>query len=448
MSRATPTVVIVGRPNVGKSTLFNRITGQRRAIVGDEPGITRDRIHGSAEHDGCHFELIDTGGIVVDDQDYIPGQILRQAEAAIEQAAHIIFLVDGRAEITSADRDLAQMLRRIGKPVTVVANKADTQAREALANNFYELGLGDVYPVSSEHGTGVDAMLDRVTAGFPRGEAEEAVAVETEPTAIKVAIIGRPNVGKSTLLNALTGIERSIVSPIAGTTRDSVDETVEREDGRYLFVDTAGIRRKSKTELMAEKLSVVMARRNIRMAHVVLLMLDATEGTVGLDATIAGYAHEGGRATIICVNKWDDVEARAYKTKKLFEEEIKDQFKFLDYAPIAFISAKTGSGVPALFRLIREVYASASRRITTGELNRFVEQLHFEERKIYYMTQHSIRPPAFALFVDKGGSLHFSHERYLVNQLRRRFDFKGTPILLQTRAKKRSTRQGGATRRP
>ena len=429
---AIPTVVIVGRPNVGKSTLFNRITGERRAIVGDEPGITRDRIHGLAEHDGRRFELIDTGGIVVNDQEYIPSQILHQAEVALRGASHIIFLVDGRAEITGSDRDLAQMLKRLGKPVSLAVNKADTAAREELAHQFYELGIPDVFPVSAEHGTGVDALLDHVTAGLPAAAPAEA---ETAP-AIKVSIIGRPNVGKSTLLNALTGEERAIVSPIAGTTRDAVDEKVTRDGVEYVFVDTAGIRRKGKTHLMAEKLSVVMARRHIRMAHVVLLVMDATEGVVGLDATIAGYAHEGGRAVIICVNKWDEVKG---KKKSEFERDVRDELKFLDYAPVLFLSAKTGAGVGRLFPTIREAYEAASRRITTGELNRFVEQLHFEERKIYYMTQASIRPPEFVAFTARGGPLHFSHERYLLNQIRKRFGFRGTPIVLKIRPKERAS---------
>jgi GTP-binding protein len=429
MPHATPTVVIVGRPNVGKSTLFNRITGQRRAIVGDQPGITRDRIHGAAEHHGRRFELIDTGGIVVNDQEYIPAQILRQAEVALQDAAHIIFLVDGRGEITGSDRDLARMLKRLGKPVSLAVNKADTMAREDLANEFHGLGIADVFPVSAEHGIGVDALLDRVTEGF--GVTQED-APPPEESDIKIAIIGRPNVGKSTLLNTLTGQERAIVSPIAGTTRDAVDETVTRDGRNYVFVDTAGIRRKGKTTEMAEKLSVVMARRNIRMAHVVLLVLDATEGVVSLDATIAGYAHEGGRAVIVCVNKADQLPG---SKKQEFEEQIKDEFKFLDYAPVLFLSAKTGAGVEKLFPLIRKVYDSASLRITTGELNRFVEQLRFEQRKIFYITQASIRPPSFVVFIDKGGPLHFSHERHLINQIRRGFGFEGTPILLKTRAK-------------
>jgi len=434
MPDTTPTVVIVGRPNVGKSTLFNRITGERRAIVGDEPGITRDRIHGLAEHDGRRFELIDTGGIVVNDQEYIPSQILRQAEVALASASHIVFLVDGRAEITGSDRDLAQMLKRLGKPVTVAVNKADTAARQDLAHQFYELGILDVYPISAEHGTGVDALLDHVTEGFETSTPAPSEATPEVAQPIKVAIIGRPNVGKSTLLNALTGQERAIVSPIAGTTRDAVDEKVARGGAEYVFIDTAGIRRKGKTRLMAEKLSVVMARRHIRMAHVVLLVMDATEGVVGLDATIAGYAHEGGRAVILCVNKWDEAKT---KKKSAFERDLRDELKFLDYAPVMFLSAKTGAGVDRLFPAIREAYESASRRIPTGELNRFVEHLHFEERKIYYMTQASIRPPAFVAFTARGGPLHFSHERYLINQIRKQFGFRATPILLKIRAKEK-----------
>jgi len=428
MPVALPSVVIVGRPNVGKSTLFNRITGQRRSIVGDEPGITRDRIHGLAEHAGLRFEVIDTGGILVHDQEYIPSQILRQARVALDNASSIILLVDGRAEITGADRDLAQMLQRLGKPVTLAVNKIDAASRESLAHEFYELGIADVHPVSAEHGVGVDALLDHVTAGFSTHAAE--VSAPGEP--IKVAIIGRPNVGKSTLLNALTGQERAIVSPEAGTTRDAVDEQVTHDGVDYLFVDTAGIRRKGKTKLMAEKLSVVMARRHIRMAHVALLVLDAAEGVVGLDATIAGYAHEGGRALIICVNKWDQIKE---PKKRAFERDVRDRFKFLDYAPVVFLSAQTGAGVKPLFRLIREVDASASHRIPTGELNRFVEQLRFEERKIFYITQASVRPPTFVLFTGRGGPLHFSHERQLMNQIRKRFGFRGTPIVLKIRAK-------------
>lgn len=431
MPQPVPTVVIVGRPNVGKSTLFNRITGKRRAIVGDEPGITRDRLHGTADYHGRPFELIDTGGIVVDDAEYIPSQILKQANAALARAAHIILLVDGRAEITGPDRDLARMLLRLGKPVSLAVNKADTGALEDLAHDFYSLGIRDIFPVSAEHGIGVDALVEHVTAAF---DASPEAPAEEPPHSIKVAIIGRPNVGKSTLLNTLTGEDRAIVSPIAGTTRDSVDETVTRDGASYTFVDTAGIRRKGKTRMMAEKLSVVMARRSIRMADVVLVLMDAAEGVLALDATIAGYAHEGGRGVILCVNKWDLIAAGK---KRAFEQDLRDRLKFLEYAPVLFLSAKTGAGVDRIFKLIREVYESATRRIPTGEMNRFVEHLHFEERKIYYITQASTRPPTFVAFTDRAGPLHFSHERHLVNQIRKHFGFKGTPIVLKTHAKGR-----------
>jgi GTP-binding protein len=428
MRDAAPSIVIIGRPNVGKSTLFNRITGQRRAIVGDEPGITRDRLHGLATYEGRRFELIDTGGIVVSDADYIPSQILKQARVALEHAYQVVFLVDGRSEITAADRELAAMLRKLGKPITLAVNKADTSAKEALVHEFYSLGIADIFPVSAEHGLGVGELLDHLTAGIPQEPPEP------ENRAIRVAIIGRPNAGKSTLLNALTGQDRAIVSPIAGTTRDSIDEEVERNGTKFTFIDTAGIRRKGKTHLMAEKLSVVMARRNIRMADVVIVVMDASEGVLGLDATIAGYAHEGGRSVILCVNKWD----LATEGKKAeFEENVRYNLKFLEYAPVVFLSAKIGTGVNKLFPLIKECYDSANHRVTTGELNRFVETLHFEERKVLYITQTSVRPPSFVLFTDKAGSLHFSHERYLVNQLRKRFGFIGTPIQIAIRGRPR-----------
>jgi GTP-binding protein len=428
MAETLPTVVIVGRPNVGKSTLFNRITGQRRAIVGDEPGITRDRIHGAASYDGRRFEVIDTGGIVVSDADYIPSQILRQARVALQEADQVILVVDGRGEITASDRELAEMLRKLGKPVTIAVNKADPGTKDAAFHEFHELGIEHVFPVSAEHSIGVDAMLEHVTAAFPESEKPDRAAT------IRVAIIGRPNVGKSTLLNALTGVERSIVSPIAGTTRDAVDETVERDGTLFQFMDTAGIRRKGKTTEMAEKLSVVMARRHIRMADVVLVVMDAADGVVALDATIAGYAHEGGRSVIVCVNKWDLVTDTK---RKEFEQNVRDSLKFLEYAPVAFLAAKNKSGTNQLFGLIKEVYESANQRVTTGELNRFVESLHFDERKILYITQASVRPPSFILFTDKREPLHFSHHRYIINQIRRRFGFKGTPIELKVRGRQR-----------
>ena len=424
-----PTVVIVGRPNVGKSTLFNAITGQRRSIVGDEPGITRDRIHGQASYRGCPFELIDTGGIIPHDEELIPAQILKQARVALEGAAHVIFLIDGRAEITGADRELAAMLRKLGKPVALAVNKIDSPGREDLAHEFHSLGFEHLFPISAEHHLGLDELLEHVTGGFPRAE---ATAETTEaPPRIKVAIIGRPNVGKSTLLNALTGAERAIVSPVAGTTRDAVDETVRHSGIDYVFVDTAGIRRKGKTKLMAEKLSVVMARRHLRMAHVALLVMDASEGVLALDATIAGYAHEEGRAVVLCVNKWD---AAREKGKRRFVEQVRDNLKFVDYAPIAFVSATKRIGTQALFPLIKKAYDSASLRVTTGELNRFVETLDWEyDLKIHYLTQASVRPPTFVVFTGRAGKLHFSAERYLANRLRERFGFQGTPIVIKTK---------------
>jgi GTP-binding protein len=429
ISKPLPAVVIVGRPNVGKSTLFNAILRQRRSIVGDEPGITRDRIQGEAEHRGRRFDLIDTGGIIPNDDELIPSEILKQARVALDRAAHIIFLIDGRTEITGTDRELAKMLRQLGKPVALAVNKIDTLARESLTPEFYALGFPDVFSVSSEHRLGLDDLLDHVTQGFETSvEAEEPAE---EQRAIKVAIIGRPNVGKSTLLNALVGQERAIVSPVAGTTRDAVDERVLRDGVEFVFVDTAGIRRKGKTKEMAEKLSVVMARRHIRMANVVVLVLDASEGMVGLDATIAGYAHEEGRALILCVNKWD---VSSEKNRRAFTESVRDALKFLDYAQIVFVSAKTGAGVQRLFGVIRDAYEAASKRVTTGELNRFVEMLNFDrDIKIYYMTQAGVRPPTFIAFTDKAKNMHFSTERFLINQLRKRFGFGGTPIEIKTK---------------
>ncbi|MGH9628784.1 MAG: ribosome biogenesis GTPase Der, partial [Bryobacteraceae bacterium] len=387
-------------------------------------------IYGEARHRGRRLEVIDTGGIIPNDAELIPSEILRQARVALEKAAHIIFVIDGRAEITGIDRDLAQMLRQLGKPVALAVNKIDSASRETLAHEFYTLGFEHLFPVSAEHRMGLHELLDHATSTFPSAEEPEGGEGTQR---IKVAIIGRPNVGKSTLLNALTGQERSIVSPVAGTTRDAVDETLVSEGTEFVFVDTAGIRRKGKTKMMAEKLSVVMARRQIRMANVVLLVIDATEGVLGHDATVAGYAHEEGRSIILCVNKWDAAEL---KNKKAFAQSIRDELKFLDYAPVAFLSAREGRGVRQLLPLIRTCFDSASRRVTTGELNRFVETLSIEPPiKIFYITQASVRPPTFVLFTDRPQSLHFSAERFLINRLRERFGFKGTPVVVKTRSR-------------
>jgi GTP-binding protein len=439
---ALPSVVIVGRPNVGKSTLFNAILRQRRSIVGDEPGITRDRIAGAGSYRGRPFELIDTGGIITDDTEMIPREILKQARVALEDAAQVIFLIDGRSEITGADRNLAKMLRKLGKPVSLVVNKIDSQKRESLAYEFHTLGFENLFPVSAEHHLGLDDLLEHITANFAVDVAratkaehpvKESTAAEhaKEAPKIKVAIIGRPNVGKSTLLNALIGSERAIVSPVAGTTRDAVDETMVENGTEYVFIDTAGIRRKGKTKLMAEKLSVVMARRHLRMCNVALFVIDASEGVLSLDATIAGYAHEEGRAIVIAVNKWDVTKER---DKRVFLEGLHDRLKFLDYAPVVLISAMKKQGTRGLFALIKKAYDAANQHISTGALNRFVANLQWEYRmKIYYITQGSVRPPTFIVFTDKAGDLHFSAERYLINRLREKFGFEGTPIVIKTK---------------
>jgi GTP-binding protein len=431
-----PVVVIVGRPNVGKSTLFNAIVGQRRSIVGDEPGITRDRIYGEAEYRGKRFGMIDTGGIIPNDDALIPTEILKQAHVALDMASHILFVIDGRTEITSADRDLAKLLRALSKPLTLVVNKIDVKARENLVHEFYSLGLGDPAAVSAEHRLGIEELLEKVTDPFPKFD-PDAEQAETDPQQkrIKVAIIGRPNVGKSTLLNALVGSERAIVSPVAGTTRDAVDESVQDGNTNYRFVDTAGIRRKGKTFEMTEKLAVIMARRNIRMANVVLIVIDAAEGVVGADATIAGYAHEEGRAVIIVVNKWDKMTDE--KGRRAFTEDVRDKLKFLEYAPVIFASAKNGEGIRKMFTTIRRCFDEASKRVTTGELNRFMETVEFDgDVKVKYLTQTSIRPPTFVAFTDKK-ELHFSTERFLVNRLRERFGFEGTPVVIKTRTSER-----------
>lgn len=431
-------VAIVGRPNVGKSTLFNRITAQRRAIVGDEPGITRDRIYAPGEWRGRKFELVDTGGLVPGAPEEILCHILDQARVAIKHAAQVIMVADGRSEITSTDRELAQLLLRTGKPVALAVNKADAPHLEAEMQEWYGLGISRVFFVSAEHGRGVDDLLDEITRDFPAGE-----AAPTAPEETRVAIIGKPNVGKSTLLNTLAEERRAIVSPVPGTTRDAVDLLVERDGARFRFVDTAGIRRRGKTRLMAEKLSVVMARRHIRMCDVALLMIDVLEGVTALDTHIAGLAHESGRGLIIVVNKWDAVADRRERSAAL-NRQIREEFKFLDYAPVVFISAATGMNVPKLVSAIRQVRESCARRIPTAELNRFFESIDFErssqpagrKAKVFYLTQAGIRPPTFVLFTNRPEKLHFSFQRFLVNQIRRRFDFTGTPVVIKTKARR------------
>ncbi len=468
-SAALPTIAIVGRPNVGKSTLFNRLIGSRRAIVGNEPGITRDRLYGESEWSGRRFRVVDTGGIIPEEKEQIPTEIFRQAKVALDEAAAVILLVDGRTELAAPDLELARLLMRAGKPLFLAINKIDTAKQEDLAGDFHRLGIRQQFSISSEHGRGLDELLDAVLGGIKPTTTEDTEVTEeaagegsedTQQTEVKIAIIGHPNVGKSTLLNQLTGSARAIVSPIPGTTRDAVDEIVERDGLRFRFIDTAGIRRKGKTKLMAEKLSVVMARKHLEAADIALLVIDATEGVSALDAAIAGYAHEAGRSVIIVVNKWDLVasgekravsqsrtariqDSKRSNDRNLYEQRLRRGLKFLAYAPVVFISATTGKGMDKLFPLIETVVAERKKRIPTGEMNRFLKTVDFDRAsvpaskrvKIYYMTQAATSPPTFILFTDRPVKLHFSYERFLENQIRRAFGFTGTPIWIKNRAR-------------
>jgi GTP-binding protein len=503
----TPLIAIVGRPNVGKSTLFNRLVGSRRAIVGDEPGITRDRLYGETNWRGRDMRVVDTGGIIPDERELIPSEIFRQARVALDEAEAIVMVVDARSELAAPDVELARLLRKTGKPLLLAANKVDTDKQDSLAGDLHRLGIREIVPISAEHGRGVDDLLDAILQVLPasaieeresnsessrnrreKGGApgasrtthdvrrktilpatdEEPAAAESEatedtsvhPTEVSVAIIGHPNVGKSTLLNQLTGAERAIVSPIAGTTRDAVDEVVERGGTKFRFIDTAGIRRKGKTHLMAEKLSVVMARKHLESADIALLVIDATEGVSALDAAIAGYAHESGRSVVILVNKWDLVTsgqkkaisqsraARIQENKRptdraAYEQRLRYALKFLNYAPVLFISAATGKGTEKIFPTLETVAAERRKRISTGEMNRFLKHIDFDRAsvpvrqrvKILYLTQAAVAPPTFILFTDRQVKLHFSYERFLENQIRRAFGFLGTPIWIKVRAR-------------
>jgi GTPase len=467
--KAAPLVAIVGRPNVGKSTLFNRLTGSRRAIVGDEPGITRDRLYGETTWQGRRLRVVDTGGIVPDDKDFIPAEIFRQARFALDEAAAIVLVVDVRTELAAPDMELARLLRRLGKPLFLAVNKVDSLKLEAQAENFRTLGIEDLYMVSAEHGTGSAELLDAILDIIP-SSAEEAAeqaegAIEKDAELIdgdaedsgdrkvrtprqetRVAIIGHPNVGKSTLLNMLTGTSRAIVSPIAGTTRDAVDEVIQKDGNTYRFIDTAGIRRKGKTHLMAEKLSVVMARKHLEAADVALLVIDAVEGVTSLDATIGGYAHESGRSVIVVINKWDLIgpgrkDGKPPADRDLYEKQARRVLKFLDYAPMIFVSAAAGKNIDKIFRALELVSAERRKRIGTSQMNRFLETVDFERAsvphrqqvKIFYMTQAQASPPTFILFTDKDVKLHFSYERFLQNQIRQKFGFVGTPIWIKNR---------------
>jgi GTPase len=497
-ARELPLIAVCGRPNVGKSTLFNRLTGSRRSIVGDEPGITRDRIYGEIEWMGRAARIVDTGGVVPDDEALIPAEIFRQAKVGLEEANAIVMVVDGRTELASPDLELARLLLRGGKPVFLAVNKMDTEAMEVQAENFRRLGFRNVMPISAEHGSGIGDLLDAVFDVLPEpvevveepvmltenDEAEEdadgpdfspavnAAVVpgtrvrklrshgEFDQKETKVAIIGRPNVGKSTLLNVLTGKERAIVSPIAGTTRDAVDEVVERGGHAFRFVATAGIRRKGKTKLMAEKLSVIMARKHLEAADVSLLIIDAGEGVAALDANIGGYAHESGRSVIIVINKWDLMtrtgpdgmrlfDGKPPADQKTYEQEVRDKLKYLDYAPLLFISAVDGKNIEAVFKKVELVSRERRKRVTTGQMNKFLEKVDFQRAsvpmnkrvRIYYMTQGAVAPPTFILFTDKDIKMHFSFERFLGNQIRENFGFIGSPIWFKIKARNKKKKQ-------
>jgi GTP-binding protein len=434
-----PQVVILGRPNVGKSTLFNKICGRRRALVGNESGMTRDRLYAPAEWQGKRFEVVDTGGMIPGEQELIPSEIFRQAQVAIETAAHLVIVVDAREGVTSLDEELVQMLRRTGKPMSLVANKVDAVQHLALTGDFHRLGIGDIFPLSAEHGLGLDDLLDHVTAGLPVSEA----AAPESPEAIHVAIIGRPNVGKSTLLNRLLGEDRSIVTPLPGTTRDAVDAEFERDGQHFCFIDTAGIRRKGKTNLLAEKLSVIQARKHLERADVAVLLMDAVEGVTALDTHIGGYAQQSHRSIVLVVNKWDAL-SKDSKTTQEFTQTLRRQMKFLSYAPIVFISALQGHRLEKLLETIVQVAVARRQRVTTAEMNRFLKEVDFERAstpagkpwRIYYLTQAAVSPPTFVAFANRPGKLHFSFERFLENRLRERFGFLGTPLLIKSRVSK------------
>lgn len=449
-----PLVAIIGRPNVGKSTLFNRLTGSRKAIVGDEPGITRDRMFGEVEWKAKTFRLVDTGGIVPDDDAIIPANIFKQASQAIDESVAIIWVLDTRAGITPLDEELGVLLRNTGKPVIIAANKVESRKVENEAGEFYSFGF-EMAPISAEHGTGIGDLLDLV---FDHLTFDEENVEDEKPREIRLAIIGRPNVGKSSLLNKLLGEDRVIVSPIAGTTRDAIDTYLTADGQDYMIIDTAGIRRKGKTTEMAEKLSVVMARKALERADVAIIVIDAVEGVTNLDANIAGYAVDSGCSVIIVVNKWDAVEEKETNTIYEFERSLRMAMKFLDWAPIVTISALTGQRVTKILPLVAQAYAARNMRIQTSRLNRFFEESiaqpkggtapapvkgGFSRLKVQFLTQAGIRPPLFILFTSGGSKagLHFSYLRYIENQLRSEFDFFATPIRLVERHKAREKKK-------
>ena len=434
-----PTVAIVGRPNVGKSTFFNYIVGKRISIVQDEPGVTRDRVYAQSTWRGRTFSLIDTGGIEPESEDIIISQMREQANIAISVADVIIFLTDIKQGVTAADKEIALMLKKSKKKVILVCNKADNYGKTSDdIYEFYNLGLGDPYPVSSVNAIGIGDVLDAIYESFP-----EKTQGEDEET-IKVAIIGKPNVGKSSLVNKILGENRVIVSDIAGTTRDAIDSNFENEFGKYVFIDTAGIRRKSKVDEKIEKYSVMRSLLAVERADVCILMIDANEGVTEQDTKIAGEAHEAGKAVIIAVNKWDEYEKDTNTTEK-YKKEVYNKLSYLSYAPIIFISAKTGQRVHKLFEMINMVASQNAMRVSTSVLNQVLNEAiaivqpptdKGKRLKIYYMTQASTKPPTFVVFVNDKKLFHFSYERYLINQIRKEFILTGTPVRMIVRERK------------
>lgn len=420
--------------------------------MGDEPGITRDRIYGEVEWSGRQFSLIDTGGIVPDDEAVIPANILKQASVAIDDAAVLLWVVDARKGITQLDEELASLLRETGKPVFVVANKSDSSKLENEATEFYQFGFHEVFPVSAEQGIGVGELLDAVVSELEHDPRDEGATEEDERRELRLAIVGRPNVGKSSLLNRILGEDRVIVSPVAGTTRDSIDTVLETPERRFRIIDTAGIRRKGKTDLMAEKLSVVMARKSLERADVAVVVIDAGEGVTALDANIAGYAVDEGCSIILAVNKWDTVADKQTSTAFEFERSLRDRMKFLEWAPVVTISALTGQRVDRILSLVLKADEARNRRIPTSQLNDFFESAvsqprgggapapakgGFSRLRVQYLTQVGVRPPRFVVFTSGGKpGLHFSYERYLQNRLREQFDFFATPLKIIERHKK------------
>jgi GTP-binding protein len=455
-------VAIVGRPNVGKSTLFNRLIGQRRAIVGDEPGITRDRIYGEVEWAGTKFSLVDTGGIVPDDDAVIPANIFKQAGMAIEEARVLVWVVDARKGITQLDEELAGLLRATGKTVLVAANKTDAASLESESGEFYRFGFENVFPVSAEQGIGVGELLDGVIALLSgekhlNPDEEPDLTDEEAERELRLAIVGRPNVGKSSLLNRLLGEDRVIVSPVAGTTRDAIDTVLDTPERKFRLIDTAGIRRKGKTDEMAEKLSVIMARKSLERADVAIVLIDAVEGVTALDANIAGYAVEAGCSIILAVNKWDAVAEKETNTATEFERGLREKMKFLEWAPVITISALTGQRVERILSLVVRADEARNRRIPTSQLNDFFEKAiaqprggtapspgksGFSRLKVQYLTQVGIRPPTFVVFTSGGKpGLHFSYERYLLNRLREEFDFFATPLRVVEKHKRKQNQR-------